>query len=143
MNVTINDVVDFLGNLYNLTDDINFRYDNYTILENADILTIARRLGKTEERYKNEIKIYDAILAAKSAVTPPQTQNFFTQYNQSFNPFYNPIIAEYNKYQRELKWHTDNIPIYLAIKYGEKGTEWVLNKFSDEVKKWYYATNNQ
>jgi hypothetical protein len=144
MNITIDDVLGFLGNAVSFGDDLRFRHDNYQVLERIDIFAIVRRLGKTEERYKGEIRIYDAILAAKSAATPPNPQNYyFNNYaniNQLYNP-YNPMLAEFQKYQDELRWLTNNIHIYLVIKYGSKGIEWVLDKFGDEVKQRYYSTN--
>jgi hypothetical protein len=148
MNITIEDVLGFLGNAINLNDDFAFRHDNYQVLERTDIFAIVRRLGKTEERYKNEIQVYGAMLAAKSAVTqpPPNQYNYLfnsnPNINQLYNP-YNPMLAEFQKYQDELRWYTNNIHIYLAIKYGGKGVEWVLDKFGEDVKRWYYGTKHQ
>lgn len=147
MNITVEDVLGFLGSTVDLNEDMDFRYDNYQVLERIDIFAIVRRLGKTEERYKNEIRVYDWILAAKSAVTPPPPNpyNYYFNNNLSINPFYsyNPTLVEFQKYQDELRWHTNNIHIYLAIKYGGKSLEWVLDKFGDDVKRWYMGRNNQ
>jgi hypothetical protein len=145
MNITVDDVLGFLGNAVSFGDDLRFRHDNYQALERIDIFLIVRRLGKTEERYKSEIRIYDAILAAKSAVTPPSPQNYFSNYtniNHLYSP-YNPMLAEFQKYQDELRWLTNNIHVYLVIKYGSKGIEWVLDKFGEDVKRRYYSTNIQ
>lgn len=144
MNINVEDVLGFLSNAVNLNEDLIFRYENYQALERVDIFNIVRRLGKTEERYKTEIKVYDAILAAKSAVTPPSPQNYLlNNYANISQPYslYNPMLAEFQKYQDELRWLTNNIHIYLVIKYGSKGVEWVLDKFGDDVKRRYYSTN--
>jgi hypothetical protein len=146
MNITIEDALGFLGNAVSFGDDLRFRHENYQALERIDIFSIVRRLGKTEERFKNEIRIYDAILVAKSAVTPPSHQNYyFNNYSNisSFYNQYNPIFTEVQKYENELRWLTNNIHIYLVIKYGAKGIDWMLDKFGKEVKRQYYSTNSQ
>jgi len=80
------------------------------------------------------------MLAAKNFINQPRPQMQQTStYNPFFASYYNPTLAEYNEYQDRLRWHTDNIPKYIVIRYGEKGIEWVFDKFGDEVKRCYYS----
>jgi len=143
-------VVDFLGTIgkignavIDFIEDWDFLSENNRVLSANDVLTLIRRLGRTEERYKSEIAIYNAILAVKDFVYPPKLQiQQNPWYNILFEPYYNPVLVEYNKYRNELIWHTDNIPIYVSIKYGKEGVDWILDKFGDEVKRCYYARQN-
>lgn len=143
--ITPQDVVNFLvaigKNAAELKGDWDFWSDNNRTLSTSDIFAPSYRLGATKERYKNEIAIYNAILTARDFVSPlPQSQMWQTsQYQQLFNPYYNPTLVEYNKHRNALAWHTENIPIYVAIRYGKEGVDWILSKFGEEVKRCYYG----
>ena len=138
--LTPQDVVDFLSTIgeatFDLVEDWEFWSENNRILSANDIFSPVRRLGKTEERYKKEIEVYDRILIAKDFIFPPRAQR--QQSLQYYDPYYSPAMAEYNKHCNLLTWHTDNIPIYVSIRYGKEGVDWILDKFGEKVKNCYY-----
>ena len=145
--LTPQDVVSFLVSIgktaFELKGDWDFWSENLRVLSGSDIFAPARRLGRTEERYSSEIVVYSAILAAKDFVSPPRSQIQPPLQYAFLDPYYNPMLAEYHKYRNTLRWHTDNIPIYVAIRYGKVGIDWVLDKFGDAVKKRYYDSQHQ
>ena len=139
------DVVKFLATIgkivFELNEDWDFWSENNRALSTNDLFSPIRRLGRTEERYKKEIDVYNAILTAKDLVYPPKPQR--QPYNHFLDPYYNPTTVEYTKHRNALAWHTDNIPIYVAIRYGKEGIDWVLDKFGEEVKRCYYSRFHQ
>ena len=142
-----NDVWNFLCDVIktgiNIKADLDFHSDNKRVLESFDLLAIVRRLGRTEERYSEEIKIYKMILSARDAIIPPSPrpavpplQQLWYQIQQPYIPTYYDFLRDY---QNDLRWHTDNIPYYVAIKLGkEKGIDWLLDKLGSEVKGWFH-----
>ena len=144
--ITLQNVFDFLTTTgkysIELKGDWDFWSENNRVLSGSDMLLPIRRLGRTEERYSKEIAIYNAILAAIDFVYPPkqyipQSQSYYSAYFSQYDP-----LSEYRKYRNSLAWHTDNIPVYVAIRFGKEGIDWVLDKFGDEVKRCYYSRQN-
>jgi len=138
--LTPQELIDFaitIGkNAVELYEDWDFHSDNIESLRVHDIFLPVRRLGKTEERYKKEIATYIRILNAKNFVNQ---SNFQFQQSMHYSYPYNfSIWDESNRYRNKLVWHTENIPIYVAIRYGEKGIDWILGKFGEAVKRCYY-----
>ena len=141
--LTPQNVVDFLVTIgksaIELKSDWELWSENHRVLQGSDIFSPVRSLGRTEERYKNEIVIYKSILAARDFINPPNPQWQQTPLRHyCLDPYYNPTWIEFNKYRNTLAWHTDNISIYVAIRCGKEGVDWILNKFGDEVKRCYY-----
>jgi len=149
----LNDVWNFLHNTIktglSIKADVDFQSENRRILNSVDLLTIVRRLGRTEERYADEIKVFNAILSARDAVNPPPPptatqllQNYlFQQVQQPYVLTYYDLITEHKNI---LSQHTDNIPYYIAIKFGkEEGIDWLLNKLGEAAKKWFHSMYNQ
>lgn len=146
--VSPQEIVDFLltisKNVLELAEDWSFLRENNRILSESDIFAPIRQLGRTEERYKNEIAIYDAMLTAKEFVFPPQIRaQQISPYQSFFDPYYNPTLMEHKKHCNILAWHSDNIPIYVAIRYGKESIDWILDKFGEEVKRCYYGGQNR
>ena len=132
------DVVRFLCGAiktgFSVKEDADFQSDNQSVLGNSDLLTVVRRLGRTEERYSDEIKIYKMILSARDAVIPPPSrptiplQHTLQQMQQLY-------IPTYYDYKSELQWLTDSIPYFVAIKFGRKeGVDWILGKLGIKVE---------
>jgi hypothetical protein len=142
------DVFGFLNGLakdaVSLKSDLDFQSENRRVLDNPDLFEIIRRIGRTEERYSTEIKIYDAILAARNAVNPPPQVSAIERFMQMSNPYHAPTYNDHLiKHHRELSWLTERIPEFVAIKYGkEKGVDWVLDKFGEVVKSWFNKMND-
>jgi hypothetical protein len=146
----LNDVWNFLCSAIktgiSIKEDVDFQSENRRVLNSVDLLTIVRRLGRTEERYADEIKVFNAILSAKDAVNPPPLptatellQNYIFQ--QAYLPTYHDLMTEHKNILRQ---HTDNIPYYIAIKFGkEQGIDWILDKLGDAVKKWFHNVHAQ
>jgi len=135
------DVVDFLTNNANipfdLWEDMRLKEENLNTIQSYNILSIMYRLGRTEERYGSAIKIYDTILGFVNTINPP------SQPMQSPYSYYQlPSIEA--KYRNELIFLTERIPCYVLINIAkDKGVDWILDKFGDEVKRLYYAGQNQ
>ena len=144
MNITFDDVMGLLGNAVDIGGDLIHYHKNCEAMKSLNTMLIARRLGATEERYSHQINIHNTILAIKASLNPPPPQydfqNMLSQYGLTMNYTIDPALEQIYSYTSELRRLTDNIFIYVAMKYSEKGVEWVLNKFGDDVKKGYYAT---
>ena|GEM_PF-1893737 len=127
---------------YNLKEEWDFQNESRRILANPDLLTIVRRLGRTEERYKDEIKVFDAIISANIAVNPPAPNPFMQLPFQQ--RYYTPSYDDYLRmYYNDLSRLTDDIPCFAAIKIGkERGTDWILDKLGSTVKEWFYRMQN-
>jgi len=145
------DVVDFLGGFakdaVTVATDINFYNENCKALNNYDIYEIVRRIGRTEERYSTEIIIFGKILDARDSVFPPPQQTMHDQLMRILNSqpyYYVPTnVDNLLKYQKELKWLTDNIPLFAAMKYGkEKGRDWIMDSIGEGVKEWFNRIND-
>jgi len=145
-----NDVISFLEtgvkDVAGLKNDIDFYTENLRVLSNPDLFTMIRRIGRTEERFAIEIKIYERMIVAKNAIFPPPQP---TQLEQLMQALYSPSpyqVPTYNdhlrKYHNELAWLTDNMPYFVVMKYGkEKAKDWVLDKFGDAVKECFNKMN--
>lgn len=138
------DIFDFLCSLIkgslSLKEEIDFQDENRRILANFDLLTIVRRIGRTEERYENEIKICKEIVAAINYINPP------TPSPQSISPLSPKMqqlllqsdTSDLAIYYKELLELTENMPYYVVIKSGKKGIDWMLDKFGPKVKERFY-----
>ena len=152
-NNILSDVWNFLCDAvktgFSIKSDVDFQSENQRILGSVDLLTVVRRLGRTEERYSDEIRIFNAILSARDAVNPPPpltmaqlTQQYlYQQPQQPYVPTYYDLLQEH---KNELRRHTDNIPYYIAIKVGkEKGIDWLLDNLGEATKNWFNSLHSQ
>lgn len=147
-----NDVIDFLEkgvkDAVGIKKDWDFYNENLRVLSNPDLFDVIRRIGRTEERYETEIKIYNGILAAKNAAFPPPPLSLHDQLMQAMNspsPYQVPTYSDIlRKHLNELSRLTEYMPYFVAMKYGkEKAIDWVLDKFGESVKDWFNRMNNQ
>jgi hypothetical protein len=130
------DVVDFLSviakDAIKIKGDLDFQSENCRVLvdRNASAYDIVRRIGRTEERFDTEIKLYFEIWKREN------------NYNSSHQP---PVYSnELEQYRKELSTYTDFMPELIAIKYGkEKVTSWALDKIKTAAEKMisYYGQN--
>ena len=146
--VTPNELIDFLKGIKNpieeLIDDQECWNKNHNALNSGTYFEPSYRFGTTSERYKNEIKVHERMLSIKHFLSPPEnlSQQIPPLQTSFFDPNYNLTMIERNEHCKALSWHTDNIPIYVAIRYGKQGIDWILDKFGQDVKEYYYEQEN-
>lgn len=140
-----NELLDFLEKSVitgmNLRKDFQFLKKNEEALQSGNFCEPMVRLGATLERYENEIAVYEAMLSVKCFLIEKYAGN--QNYGRIINnfPLYNEwqvINVERNNHVKNLEFHTTNIPIYIAIKTGAKGIDWILDKMGQEVKNIYH-----
>ena len=125
-NNTQPDVLDFLSGIakdaISIKGDLDFQSENRRVLTSWDVCEIVRRIGRTEERFDTEIKIYFEIWKIENS------------YNSSYQP---PVYnSDLEKYRNELSVLTECIPELIALKYGkEKLAGWALDKIKETAKK--------
>lgn len=116
--------------------DTQLQKSNQQALNSWDMLEVAKQLGATEEHYRTEIAIVDAVTSLKNKFFPTKTSpmEMFLLKQMGFDTYEDFKQAQNVLYRSELQQRMNDTPLYATLKYGGKGLKWMLEKSADETQ---------